>query len=255
MKIFQTIPTNPFFSNRIVSHIRYTTPINVPFGYSNYVTPSFPSPVVSQPIFHSQTFVYQPLFPTLNSYPPIANYHSNNHFGQFYSSPIPQNFHSSPIQNFYSIPQILHYPTFNQIPTNLTSYPVNQTLSARIPHEYYHQPIASTNNLKKFSEIGTQTEPQDFIEISNSETQINYSQSALKPENQSLRGILRSRAQNLERNEIESDKLQPNSERQIKSELPPLPNVANAIRRLNGDPETLSNVEKLSGVPQDQRYC
>ena len=266
MKIFQTISNssiNPFFFNRITRHVSYAPSISIQnyssYDYSNYVTPSFPSPVVSQPLFHSQTFSNQSSFPNLNSHPPIANYHSNNHFGQFYSSPIPQNFHSSPIhQNFYSIPQILHYPTFNQIPTILTSYPVNQTLSARIPHEFYHQPIASTNNLKKFSEIGTQTEPQDFIEISNSETQINYSQSALKPQNQSLRGILRSRAQNLERNEIESGALQPSSEEQIKSELPPLPIVAKALRALNSDPRIEKvdcNQIKLSGLPQKMRYC
>ena len=128
-----------------------------------------------------------------------------------------------------------------------------------MPYEYYPQPIASTNNLKKFSEIGTQTEPQDFIDISNYETQIYYSQGALKPENQSLRGILRSRAQNLERNEIESGALQPSSEEQIKSKLPPLPIVANALIALNSDPRIekvdCGNIPQLSGVSQDKRYC
>ena len=156
MKIFQNIPissTNPFLSNRIVNHIRYTTPIVVPYGYSNYSAPSFPTIVANHSFFHPQTYSYPSPFPILNSNPSMIYPHSNNHFGQFYSTPMTQT---------------IHYPTFDQNPI-LTYHNANQTfIQAKIPPVYETTALKSP---KQFSEALTQTEPQYSKSICNAQTQ------------------------------------------------------------------------------------
>lgn len=217
MKIFQTISNssiNPFFFNRITRHVSYAPSISIQnyssYGYSNYVTPSFSSPIVSQPLFHSQTFGYQSSFPNLNSHPPIANSHSNNHYGQFYSSPIHQ--------NFYSIPQILHYPTFHQIPTILTSQPAKH-LILTAGKAVSLKPILK--DPRQFSEALTQTEPQCSKSNCSAQTQTDMTIHEIGPN---------------------PDPIDP------RKKLSPLPTLRKTFA-------TALNDQSLSGVPQIDRYC
>ena len=217
MKIFQTISNssiNPFFFNRITRHVSYAPSISIQnyssYGYSNYVTPSFPSPIVSQPLFHSQTFSYQSSFPNLNSHPPIANYHSNNHFGQFYSSPIHQ--------NFYSIPQILHYPTFHQIPTILTSQPAKHLI---LTAGKAVSPKPTLKDPRQSSEALTQTEPQYSKSTCSVQTQTDITIREIGPN---------------------PDPIDP------RKKLSPLPTLRKTFAIVLDD-------QNLSGVPQENRYC
>ena len=232
MKIFQTITNssiNPFFFNRITGHISYAPSISIQnyssYGYSNYVTPSLPSPIVSQPLFHSQAFSYQSSFSNLNSHPPIANSHSNNHYGQFYSSPIHQ--------NFYSIPQILYYPTFHQIPTILTSQPANHPILQE------GKAVSLKPTLKdprQFSEVLTQTEPQYSKSTSSAQTQTEprYSNSTSSAQTQT---------------DITIHEIGPNPDPiDPRKKSSPLPTLRRTFATVLDD-------QNLSGVPQIDRYC
>ena len=222
MKIFQTIPTNPFFSNRIVSHIRYSNPIILPFGYSNYCASSFstPAPVVSQPFAYSQS-----PFPILNLNSSMLRSHSNNHYGQFYSSPIPQ--------NFYSIPQILYYPTFHQIPTILTSQPANHPILQE-GYAVSQKPILK--DLRQFSETLTQTEPQYSKSTSSVQTQTEpqYSKSTCSAQTQT---------------DITIHEIGPNPDPiNPRKKSSPLPTLRRTFA-------TALNDQSLSGVSDIDRYC
>lgn len=222
MKIFQTIPTNPFFSNRIVSHIRYSNPIILPFGYSNYCASSFspPAPVVSQPFAYSQS-----PFPILNLNSSMLRSHSNNHYGQFYSTPIPQ--------NFYSTPQIIHYPTFHQIPIILKSQPVNHPILQE-GNAVSQKPILK--DPRQFSETLTQTKPQYSKSTSSAQTQTEpqYSKRTSSTQTQTDMTI----------HEIgpNPDPIDP------RKKLSPLPTLRKTFA-------TVLNDQSLSGVPQIDRYC
>jgi hypothetical protein len=111
-----------------------------------------------------------------------------------------------------------------------------------MPHENHPKQMSLTNHPKKFREFATQTVPQDFIDISNSETQV------------SLKGILNYDAQNLNLQAFENFEGQPSSERQIKSELSPLPIVAKALKTLTNYTHNVCH-EQLSELPQEERYC